>query len=798
MLVSVKSLRKLVNLENITANDIALKLTFAGIEVEEVLTLASGTNLIIGQIIECKNHPDSDHLHILKVDLGNTYGIEQIVCGAPNAREGLKVIVARVGAILPGGSINKGVIRGVESNGMCCSLLELGVANKYLTEAQTKGIEELPADAPVGEEDVLGYLGLDDQVLNLKVLANRPDLLSLINVAREIAALFERELKLPEIQYLETFKTNLVVGSQTSKCSQFSGKEIKNITIKDSPKWMKEYLLAMGVRSINNIVDIGNYVMLQTGQPLHMYDADKLTKAELIARDDIESDFIALDEKTYKTQPGDLLICCESKPMCLGGVMGSLECAVDENTKNIYIESASFDAATIRRTSNRLGLGSESSTRFIKGTNHFQSEYVLNYAAQLVKELCDGQEFSNNVVYQAEEKNDIVISTTLFKINNRLGTRFTIEDIKNVLERLYFSVNVEGENIQVIAPAHRLDISCDADISEEVIRVLGFDNVVSTLPKLDTKLGALTDSQLKEKLIREYLLWNGLDECLTYSLVSKKEVGCLNLANNSEPYKILNPLTEEHEYFRNNVLYSLLMSASYNVARQNKDLALFEVSNIDAVNSHEKHLAIVLVGNENKQNLLKTEPYTFFHMKGLFEGICALLGVEPTRYRLERIKEHKDELHPGKAVDVIVNNKIIGSFGVLHPNKVKEYGFGKTEVVVFELVLDQLIDMKVGQIKSKPITKFPIVTRDLALVVDKDVLARDLIKTIKQVGKGIVKNADIFDVYEGVGIEENKKSVAIKISYGSDDHTLTEKEVNDVEERIKFELTKVYKAALRG
>lgn len=798
MLVSVKSLRKLVDLENISANDIALKLTFAGIEVEEVLTLASGTNLVIGHILECVNHPDSDHLHILKVDLGNKYGIQQIVCGAPNARVGLKVIVARVGASLPGGTINKGIIRGVESNGMCCSLLELGVANKYLSEAQTKGIEELPCDAPVGEENVLEYLGLDDQILNLKVLANRPDLLSLINVAREVAALFERKLTLPEIQYLETFKTNLVVGSQTNKCTQFSGKEIKDIVIKDSPKWMKEYLLAMGVRSINNIVDIGNYVMLQTGQPLHMYDADKLNKASLIARDDLEVDFVALDEKTYKTQTGDILICCEDKPMCLGGVMGSFQCAVDENTKNIYIEAASFDAATIRRTSNRLGLGSESSTRFIKGTNHFQSEYVLNYAAQLVKELCEGKHFSNNVVYQNEEKVDSKIVTTLFKINNRLGTSFTMDDIKNVLERLYFKVEVEGENVTVIAPTHRLDITCDADISEEVIRVLGFDNVISTLPKLDTKLGALTDSQLKEKLIREYLLWNGLDECLTYSLVSKKDVEILSLANSDEAYKIVNPLTEEHEYFRNNILYSLLMSASYNIARQNKDLALFEVSNIDTIKNHEKHLAIVLCGNDNRQNLLKSEPYTFFHMKGLFEGICSLLGIEPSRYRLERIKEHKDELHPGKAVDVIINNKVVGSFGVLHPNMIKDFGFGKTEVVVLELVLDQLIDMKVGALKSKLISKFPIVTRDLALVVDKEILAKDLIKTIKQVGKSIVKNAEIFDVYEGVGIEDNKKSIAITISYGSDDHTLTEKEVNDVEERIKFELTKVYKAALRG
>lgn len=798
MLVSVKGLRKLIDLKDLSAEDIALKLTFAGIEVEEIQKLASGTNLIIGEILECVEHPDSDHLHVLKVDLGSKYGIEQIVCGAPNARKGLKVIVARVGAKLPGGTISKGTIRGVESNGMCCSLLELGVPNKFWDEKQTAGIEELDVNAPVGEEDVLGYLGLDDEILNLKVLANRPDLLSLINVAREVAALFERKLSLPEVNTLENFKTTLEVGSDTAKCSQFSGKEIKDIKVKESPKWMKEFLTSMGVRSINNIVDIGNYVMLMTGQPLHMYDADKLSKAQLVAKDDYEGPFIALDEKEYQIKKGDIVICCDGVPMCLGGVMGSKACEVDQDTTHIYIEAASFDSATIRRTSNRLGLGSESSTRFVKGTNHFQSEYVLNFAAMLVKELCEAKELSNNIVYQSEEKITKTVVTTVDKINNRLGTGFNIEQIECVLKRLNFGIVFDGDKIIVSIPDYRLDITCDADISEEVIRVLGFENVESTLPHLDTKLGALTETQLKEKLIRDYLLWNGLDECLTYSLVSKKESTLFNLANNDDMYKIINPLTEEREYFRSNILHSLLTSASYNVSRQNKDLSLFELSNIDTLNRHEKHLAIVLVGSELSQGHMKPTVYDFYHIKGLFEGICELLGVEPSRYRLERISAHKDELHPGKAVDVIINNKVIGSFGEIHPNKLKEYDFGKTSVVVLEICLDYLFDLKVGGTKSKPISKFPTVNRDLALLVDKKVLAKDLIKTIKQVGKGIVKNAEIFDVYEGTGIDPFKKSIAISVCYGSDDHTLLEKEVGDVEEKIKFELTKVYGAVLRG
>ena len=377
MLVSLKNVSKYVSLDGLTAEEIADKLTFSGIEVEEVGRLASGSHLVIGEVIKCEKHPNSDHLHVLDVNLGNQYGVTQIVCGAPNAKKGLKVIVARVGAILPQLDIKKGNIRGIESNGMCCSLLELGVDAKYLSEYQKAGIEELPLDAPVGEENVLGYLGLDDVILNLKVLANRPDLLSTINVA-EKSAHYMPGSENSTFSTNVSFNTKLVVGSKTKKCSQFAGREIRNIVTKPSPKWLVSSLMAMGIRSINNIVDIGNYVMMMTGQPLHMYDADKLEKAELYAQEDYHGDFVALDEKTYKVIKGDIVIASNNEPKCLGGLMGALNCAVTDQTKNIYIEAASFDSASIRRTSNRLGLFSESSARFIKGTNHI-AEFVMNF-----------------------------------------------------------------------------------------------------------------------------------------------------------------------------------------------------------------------------------------------------------------------------------------------------------------------------------------------------------------------------------------------------------------------------------
>lgn len=799
MLVSLKEINKYVSLEGLDANGIAKALTFSGTEVEEVTPLASGTNLIIGEVIFCQDHPDSDHLHVLKVNLGPKYGEEQIVCGAPNARKGLKVIVARVGAILPKIEIKKGVIRGVESNGMCCSLLELGVDNKYLSEYQTKGIEELPNDAPVGEEDVLGYLGLDDTILNLNVLANRPDLLSIYNVAREVGAIFARPVSIPTFEHKADFKTELKVGSETPSCSQFSGCEIRGIVTKPSPKYISEFLMAEGVRSINNIVDIGNYVMLLTGQPLHMYDADKLAKKELIAKSNYQGGFVALDENNYDLIEGDIVITTDNKPMCLGGVMGSLECAVDESTKNIYIEAASFDGASIRHTSTRLGLVSESSQRFVKGTNHFQAEQVIALASKLCCELCEATAVSDIVTYQSEEYKEQVVETTVNKINARLATSFSKEQIVDVLTRLQFVVKEEGDKLLVKVPSFRLDISGNADISEEVIRLLGYDNVDMKLPVLPTTVGGLTLKQNRQKLIRDYLLSSGLCEALTYSLVNKNEVNCFNLLHNEEAYQLLNPLMEDREMFRTHILHSLLESVSYNVARQAKNIPLFEVSEMISKKSQTTHLAIALCGVNSKQGLLKEEPYDFYHMKGLVENLFSLLGVENSRYRFDVNKLQGELLHPGRSVEIYFQNQLIGRFGELHPRAKDRYELGKNAVVVLEMNISPLLEAKVSQIKMAEISKYPSVSRDLALLIDVNINSGDVIKMVKMSGKGIVTNVEVFDVYYGAPVSLlGKKSLAIRITYASKDHTLQEKEITLVEDQIKFDLAKNFKAELRG
>lgn len=799
MLVSLKNVSKYVSLDGLTAEEIADKLTFSGVEVEEVGRLASGSHLVIGEVIKCEKHPNSDHLHVLDVNLGNQYGVTQIVCGAPNAKKGLKVIVARVGAILPQLDIKKGNIRGIESNGMCCSLLELGVDAKYLSEYQKAGIEELPLDAPVGEENVLGYLGLDDVILNLKVLANRPDLLSTINVAREIGALYAREVKIPTFSTNVSFNTKLVVGSKTKKCSQFAGREIRNIVTKPSPKWLVSSLMAMGIRSINNIVDIGNYVMMMTGQPLHMYDADKLEKAELYAQEDYQGDFVALDEKTYKVIKGDIVIASNNEPKCLGGLMGALNCAVTDQTKNIYIEAASFDSASIRRTSNRLGLFSESSARFIKGTNHYQAEFVMNFVTALINDLCETNENSNIVTYQSEKYEPQVINTTVDKINKRLGTSFTKVEIANALSRLNFVTKFKSdEEFSTSVPAYRLDITGPADLSEEVIRLLGFEHVKSVLPALDTKVGLLTTRQKRIKNIKTYLRNKGLDECVTYTLTSTKKMHDFNILKEEEHYAIINPLTDERVVVRTHILGSLLEVANYNIARQNKNLAIFEVSNMISKVSRSEHLAIVLVGKKQGQGLMHEVDYDFFDMKGLIEGLFTTLGVESSRYKFERLVDTKGELHPGKSASIIFQNKIIGKFGELHPNAIEKYDLGKTSAVALEIDLEALLEAKVSEIKMVPISRYPSVSRDLAFILDKDIAAGDVIKYVKKSGGSLVVDCQVFDVYQGEHIAEGKKSMAITVTYLKDNATLTEKEVSDAEDKIKFELARSFKAEIRS
>ena len=792
MKVSLNWLKQFVNIDGLTPEQIADRLTFAGVEVESIEKGSIATNLVIGQVVECENMPNSDHLHLCKVNVGDN--VLDIVCGAPNVRVGLKVIVALDGATLPGGTIKKGKIRGYESNGMLCSLLELGVEAKYLRDEQINGIEEVNDEVEVGSTNVLELFGLDDVVLDLKLLANRSDCNAMINVAREIKTLFERDINLPVPNQHELVENDLIINSETKLCSQFSGRVVRNINTKPSPKWLKQILQSEGIRSINNVVDIGNYIMLLTGQPLHMYDLDKLTKNELIVKDDYEGDFIALDEKTYKLQKGDIVITSNNRVMCLGGVMGSLECAVDENTKNIVIEAANFDFASIRRTSIRLNLSSDSSMRFVKGINPNQYDYVMDLTVDLLSSLCDASEISKTKTYLEKEIKQTILNCPISYINNRLGTTFSDEQIINALERANLDVVNENGLLTVKVPFQRIDILDKADLSEEVIRILGFDNVISELPSAKLSVGKLDENVFNKRIVRDYLRNCGLDEQLTYSLIRKEEVNAFNILNKDESYHIMHPLTDEHEYVRTNILPSLMNVLEYNLNHGESNLSFFEVSDLYSVNNKSIHLAIILNGLNLREGRLISEPYNFYHMKGLVEGIFKCFNIEPNRYTF--VRSNEKEFHPGKSANIILQGKNIGVFGELHPTILKKYSL-KNSPIVLELDLETIFNTPTGLKKMSPISKFPTVSHDLAIVVKDNINSEDIIKEIKSTNRNLIKNAEVFDVYKGEHVESGYVSLAISIIYGNNEKTLTSDEINNVETKIIANLEKKFQATLR-
>ena len=795
MKVSLNLVKKYVDISAITPEEIAHRLTFAGVEVEEICKLASGTNLVVGEVLTCENMPDSDHLHLTTVNAGPKYGILHIVCGAPNVRKGLKVIVATDGAKLPGGTIKKGQIRGHESEGMLCSLLELGVDSKFLSEEQTKGIEELSV-GKVGDENVLELLGLDDTILDLKLLANRSDLYSVYNVAKEIGTLFNLKVNLPKEAEVKGYKSSFKVDSLTERCSQFSAMEVKGIKVKESPNYMKEALRSSGIRSINNIVDIGNYVMLLTGQPLHMYDMDKLAKQELIVKDDKDVDFVALDEKTYKLQQGDICITSDDKVMCLGGVMGSLACAVDENTKNVVVEAANFDFASVRRTSIRLALTSDSSQRFVKGINPNQYNEVMALTLSLLKELCDAKENSEVITYLAKAYEPRRFVSSVSAINRRLGTTFSEEEVISSLERAYLCVKpLKGDEFEVVVPDHRIDITSDADLSEEVIRIMGFEHVKSELPRMQLSVGKLEEKLEKKRMVRSYLRGLGLDEQLTYSLINEKEVDEFRILNKEEAYKVMNPLTDEREYVRTNLLSSLFNVLNYNINHGNNNVATFEVSDLYSIPNRHIHLAVVLYGNDRRRDALKNEQYGYYHIKGIVDGLLELFNIDGKRAQFVRSTEK--EFHPGRSAELKVDGKRVAVFGELHPLTLKAHNIKDNHLAVLEMDLDALFNVRTSAKKIEILSKFPSVSHDLALVVKDGISSEDIIKEIYKVNRELIRKVEVFDVYRGEHVKEGYYSLALSLTYSSMEKTLTANETQVLDEQVVKALESKFGIELR-
>ncbi len=796
MLTSKKILSQYMDLSDISSGDLAKKVTSAGFEVEGIEAMAFATNLIIGEVVECEAHPDSDHLSVCQVNTGND--IRQIVCGAPNVRKGLKVIV-----ILPGGKlkdleIKEGVIRGQESKGMLCSLLELGVDPKSLTEQQKAGIEELSEDAPVGNSDVLAYLGLDDTILDIGLTPNRNDCLASFSMAKEVGAILNKEVTLPDYENCAKAgeSSALIVASESEKCPLYSGKIVNEITVKSSPKWMQEFLCSAGVKSINNVVDISNIVMLETGQPLHFFDLAKLSKKEIIVKDGMTCEYTALDGETYQITPDDLMITVDNQPVAIAGIMGGEDSKVEESTTSLLIESASFNHVSIRNTARRLNLNTDASVRFQKGIQPQAPYMAMDRAIQLLVEYADAKGLEETK-YSSEQ--DIVekqLSVSVNGINKRLGTSFSAQAMEDVLQRLDLQPKVEGDVISLTIPIYRQDIEMEADISEEVIRILGFDDLQSTLPAMAATVGRLDARQSLRRKCNTIFTNQAFYEAQTYTLVSDKLNNDAIMPMDANSVSLASPMSEDRKIIRSSILPSLLNSVSYNKNRSMKDIALFEISQVYAQDMMQERLAFACTGNLQQTRWLGiNRPANFYSAKGLIEELLHQLGYASSRVMFKTNDIDTNHFHPYQSAAIYIGRDLLGIVGTIHPNLAKEYNVDTA--VMAELNLEIILSNKPSKVKFAEISKYPSVTRDLAFVVKEEVTVAEIIRTISSNGKQIIDNIEVFDIYTGEHVETGYKSIALSIIFQAKDRTLKEEEINDVYHKILAALEKKVQAQLR-
>lgn len=770
-MISLEWVKSYIDISDQDLEELAVKITKAGINVEKVITNHIN-NLVIGQVLECIDHPNSDHLHICKVNVGTD--TRQIVCGAPNVREGLKVIVALPGAILPGDfEIKPGKIRGEDSNGMLCALYELGLEEKT-DENYAKGIHELDEIAPVGE-DPIKYLGLDDTLYELDIHKHRNnDCYYHIGFAYEIAAILNRKVKLPEDEYSETtdnVNDYINLNVDTNKCSYYTGKMVRNVKIGESPEFIKKRLIAAGMRPINNVIDISNYVMLEYGQPLHFFDKDKIGN-NILVRDAYDNEeIVTLDEKTRNLTSKDIVITDGQRPICIAGVMGGQNSEVDENTKNIFIESAIFDSTSIRYTASKLDLRSEASIRYGKGLSYEYTDKAMNRACHLLEKYADAEILSGIVKHENIDKTEKVVEFIPEDVNKMLGIDISLEDMKVELERLDFPYVIENGKFIVTIPKRRLDIDPNVnDIAEEIGRLYGYQNLVSTLPRVPIRRGEYIGDVKYRKLISKRLRSLGLNEAKTYTLVSP-EMAKLFDYEEKENAILPNPMSMDKSVVRTTIIPSLINVYKYNKARKVKDICLYEIAKTyDKQYNEESKIAGLLSGNYLSNGWSNTVKVDFYLVKGIIEDILDYMGFK-NRYSFE-ISTAKD-LHPGVSANILLDRKPIGIIGRVHPQ------VNKDEIYVFELSLNKLMT-KIKPLKFKPSPKYPSIEKDLAFIVNKKVTAEELIQNIKKSGGRLLTDIKVFDVYTGENVLEDEKSIAFNLTFMDQNKTLTDEEVMQV------------------
>ena len=776
-----------IDLDNqLSVVDLAEAMTNVGNEYDSAEPLINCTNLITGEVIDCIPHPDSDHLHCCKVNIGNE--VLDIVCGAPNVRKGLKVIVALPGAKLPGGEIKKGKIRGCESNGMLCSKAELGLDNKFLVEADKEGIHELPLDTEIGI-DPLEVMNLKDEVIDFELTSNRGDLLSILGMAYELGAIYSKKVKPIDTSYSsnnDDINKQFTVKIFTPDCKLFLAKKVKNLTIKESPDFIKSRLIASGIRPINNVVDISNYVMLETGQPLHFYDADRLGDTIVVRNAQEGEKLTTLDNQERALSSTDIVIADNTKAIGLAGVMGGLSTEVEADTKNIIIESAIFDAIKIRKTSKKI-LRSEASNRFEKGLDPRRTYMAIERSCNLLEKYADAEIVGGLVEQKDLTIEDTVIDITMDKIESVLGIAISKEEVISIFERLGFTVLDTASSLRVTVPTRRLDIKIVEDLIEEVGRIHGMDKIEGKMPILSVIKGHY---DYTKRSIKHKLADLGLNETMSYTLIPQGKVNMFNI-NPITPIHLNDPMSEDRNTLRYSLLYSLLEIYNYNKARNNSNISIFEMGKgfYKENDEYKEDLKLAVLMSGDYKLAINNEKVDFYYLKGIMEELLYFLGYG-NRYSLLVKESIPKELHPGQSAIINVDGQDLGIIGKLHPLVHKD------DIYVMELNLTQLLKTKTRKMNYKEISKFPSVVKDVAFIIDNHKTSAEIEKVIKQAGGKMLEKINVFDIYPN--IEEGKKSIAYKLTFSNPNKTLSDEEVMEVFEKIIKEVEAKTKSKLRN
>ena len=795
MLVPLKWLRDYVDID-VDTKEFADMMTMTGSKVEKVEFFGQETNGVeVCKILEIDKHPDADKLKVTKVEVADGQTL-QIVTNATNIKVGDFVPVARIGAVLPDNfKIKKGKLRGVLSEGMFCGCEELTIPSQYVEEYKKNGIYILDYEKEYElGKDVREVLGINDALIEFEITSNRPDCRSIIGIAREAAVTLGKDLKVPEINVKGSDeKMNFEIDVQTDLCKRYSAKVVKDVKVKPSPYWMQRRLIEAGMRPINNIVDITNYVMLELGQPLHAFDLDDIKYDKMTAKLAEEGEkFVTLDGVERTLDKDTLVIGNKDKTLDLAGIMGGQNSEIKDTTTSILIEGASFSKENIRATSKKLGLRTEASSRFEKGIDINLTEIAVNRACQLIEMLECGVVLDGMLDYYPEKEEVQKIVVNPVRINKLLGVEVKIDEFINILEKLEFKTNlISSDKLELEVPSFRLDITEDADILEEIARIYGYENIPSHSLEGNATAGVKTKKQKFIDSIKSNSISCGLNEILTYSFVSPKGVDNINLDENDskrEFVKIMNPLGEETSVMRTTLIPNMLNIISTNISHKVEEAYLFECGNTfipqENLPKEVKKYCIGMYGKEAD----------FFELKGIIEEVLENVGLK--NYEVEPEKNN-NTFHPGRCANLVLEGKVLGTFGELHPDVIENYNLGQ-RVYVAEIDIDLVFENTDETKIYTQLPKYPSTSRDIALLVKDEIFVKQIEDIIKANSSDIVESYKLFDVYKGAQIEEGYKSIAYTITYRSKDKTLTDEEVSTVHDKILSELSDKLDANLRS